>query len=111
MIHDDGVHADERIPRDARAMNDGSMADVRRFLQHHGHAGEGVNGTVLLDVAPIGDVDPAPVPAQRRSWSDVHVATDDHVSRDCRLGVNERRFMNDGREAAEGIDHLSVTRD
>src|ERR1051326_1903450 len=90
--------------RAPRLGDPGPVTDVRRFLQHDGHAGEHVDGAALLHVAAVGDLDGAPVPAEGRAGADVGVAADPHVAGDGRVRVDERGGMHHGDHALELID-------
>ena len=75
-------------------------------LEHHRHAGEHVDGAVLLHVAAVLDDDAAPVAANRRARPDVHVAADDDVAGDRRVRMHERRLVHDRNESVELVDAI-----
>jgi hypothetical protein len=92
-------------------MDNGTMPDVRPFLQPDSDAREHVDGAILLHVASVRDDDLAPIAAQCRTGTDVHILADDDVPGDRGQGVNEGRRVDHGPIAVEGIDHAFLPKD
>ena len=105
IVHDDGVHPNERVGADVRTMHDCTVTDVRGLLEHHGDTGKHVNGAVLLNVTAIFNHDAAPVAANRRTGADVDIASDDHITGDRRKGMHERTLVHHRNKSIEGADH------
>jgi hypothetical protein len=71
------------------------------FFQQDRNAGKHVNGAILLHVAAVFNDDTAPVATDSSTGAHIYVLTNDDITRDGRLRVNERRFMHNRDEVFE----------
>ena len=66
VVHDDGVHPNERVASNARAVNHGAVANVRVLFEHDSDTREHVDDATLLHALhPSPITMPPPVGAQR----------------------------------------------
>ena len=80
------------------------MSDMGAFLEKNGDTGEHVHGAVLLHIASVLDDDSTPITSDGSPRTHIDIATDYHVTRDCRVGMNERALVNDWLEAVKLVD-------
>src|SRR5687768_16728997 len=90
-VRDDGVHSDERVPPDRRAMYHRAVADVCALFEENRGARKHVDDAPLLHVASVADQNFPPITAQRGAGTDVDVASDDDVAGHGSLRMHERR--------------------
>ena len=66
-----GAHPDQRLPADAGAVQDGSVAHDHAFLNYQRGVGVGMSDAAVLEVAPRPERDPGQVAANDGTEPDV----------------------------------------
>ena len=104
VVHDDGVHADERVAADAAAVQDGAVPYVAVGFDDRVAAGEAVHDAGVLEIAAGLENEAAEIAAQNGLSADVAAWADDDIADEDGGGVHEGGGVDDRDDAFELVD-------
>ena len=104
VIHDHGIHADQRVTADRAAVEHSPVADMAILPDHRVGTGEPMHDTGILQVGPGFQDQAAEIAAQAGIRPDIGTGTDNDVANQYRGGMHIGRGVDDGNYPVDGID-------
>jgi hypothetical protein len=108
VVHDHCIHADQRVPADAAAVQHGAVADMAILLDDRIAAGEAVHDAGVLHIDAALENQASEVAAQAGTGADVAAGPDDHIADENGRRMNVAAGIHDRNDSVDGENAWAV---